>query len=117
MAATPTPVNVPPVTIFQTAGRPMPTVYRPRLTITTATPKLAAVTPTSYRTTDSGTSKPSIAMKCMSQMPVPPIATAAIVNQRTLLAPVDERDRSVSVSPSRLPRNDSAYASTGLIQP
>ncbi len=72
---------------------------------------------TSYRTTVDGTSKPIMAMKCMSQMPVPPIATAASNSQRARLAPVDSRARVASTRPSNEPRNDITYASVGLIHP
>jgi hypothetical protein len=49
----------------------------------TARIALTSVVIASYRTGVSGMSKPSIAVKCMSQMP-PPSANAAVINQRTL---------------------------------
>jgi hypothetical protein len=48
----------------------------------TARIALTSVVIASYRTGVSGMSKPSIAVKCMSQMP-PPSANAAVTNQRT----------------------------------
>ena len=57
-------------------------------------------------------------MKCMVQMPVPPSANAARISQ-----PTRRRrrwyggPRTAQVRPSTEPSTDSAYASTGVIQP
>ena len=50
---------------------------RPTPTTTIAMTALAAVSGTSYRICDPTTPNPSIAMKCIVQMPVPPMAHAA----------------------------------------
>ena len=48
-------------------------------------------------------------MKCMTQMPVPPIAHAARISQPARPADVGVlRTRAVQISPSSEPRNDNA---------
>ena len=65
---------------------------------------LISVVIASYRTGLSGMSKPSIAVKCMSQIP-PPRANAAVINQRTRrLLVVAARARAVQARARAEPR-------------
>ena len=86
-------------------------------TITTAAARLPNVMGTSYRIVVPGTSNPSMAMKCMSQMAVPPMATAARASQRARRPGSDSRARAVSTRPNSEPMNDMTYAMIGLIGP
>jgi hypothetical protein len=80
---------------FQALGRPNPTMYSPRQYTTTEMPSPSAVIGRSYRRTVFGTSSPSSAMKCGTQVPLPPIANADRVSRRARLPPVEARERLV----------------------
>ncbi len=56
--------------------------------------------------TSPGIVNPSMAMKCMTQIPVVPIDTAASTSQRARAAPVWARAREVHLSPRKAPRTD-----------
>src|SRR3954452_15581645 len=115
MASTPTPVTVPAIAVLNLLAFPWPTTIRPIPTVTTDSPRLTMVSTGSYRTGLSGTSKPSIAVKCISQMAPPPIANAAIINQRLRLPRVRaSRARPVLSRPRNDPRKASRNAATGL---
>lgn len=86
-------------------------------TTTTARIAEAAVSGTSYRITEPCTEKPSMAMKCIVQMPVPPIANAAPTSQNLVSRPRVSRAREVSRRPSIDPTLDMMYASTGVNSP
>ncbi|GII90232.1 hypothetical protein Ssi02_04630 [Sinosporangium siamense] len=58
-----------------------------------------------------------MAMKCMTQMPVPPMEIAAPANQRYLDVPSAPRARVVSSNPSMDPLADMTYASSGVRRP
>ena len=60
---------------------------RPMATTTTATSRLARVTGTLYMICCPGMVKPSMAMKCMVQMPVAPMATDASSSQMARVRP------------------------------
>ena len=62
------------------------------------------------------TPKPSIATKCIVQMPVP-IAEAAVISQLRRDRPVAPSARTVQRSPSAAPMQAIAYDSTGVSQP
>ncbi|WP_344934114.1 hypothetical protein [Actinoplanes nipponensis] len=69
---------------------------------------LRAVTGTSYRIGRPTTLKPSIATKCMVQMPVPPMATAARVSHQARQPALGAvRSRTAHTSPSSDPSTDS----------
>ena len=90
----------------------------PRPTVITAMKKLPTVVGTSKRSGLPVTVKPTIAMKCMTQMPVPPIAHAARTSSQARRRPsVATRARAVLTRPSREPRNDMANAKIGVIAP
>jgi hypothetical protein len=90
----------------------------PAPTVRTASAMLPNVRTGSYRTGLPGTSKPSIAMKCMSQMPAPPIAIAASTSQRVRRPGVwARRARAVHSRPSVEPRKAMRYAATGVNKP
>ncbi len=78
---------------------------------------LATVIGTLYRMILPGIVKPSMAMKCMTQIPVTPIEIAPTRSQRTRAAPVQARDRAVHRRPRNEPRNDIRYARTGVSAP
>ncbi|GGM64739.1 hypothetical protein GCM10010106_08330 [Thermopolyspora flexuosa] len=63
------------------------------------------------------TEKPIIAMKCITQMPVPPRASAEPASRRTRAAPSVLRARAANSNPSREPTTDMAYPSKGVINP
>ena len=67
---------------------PKPTVNSPAPTTATASSIDPAVSGTLYRIGSPGTLKPSIAMKCMAQIPMAPMATAARQSQRARAVPV-----------------------------
>jgi hypothetical protein len=86
---------------------PMPAMKRPTPTTATAMRALAAVSATSYRICCPTTEKPSMAMKCMLQMAVPPIAHAASINHQARWAVVcAARTRRAQVSPSSEPSTE-----------
>lgn len=88
--------------------RPNPAMKSPTPTTTMARTALAAVVGTSYLIRVPATVKPSIAMKCMDQIPVPPMAQAASNSHHDRWPPVRaERARAVQINPSREPRIDS----------
>ncbi len=64
-----------------------------------------------------GMVNPSIAMKCMTQIPQAPIATAARISQRALERPSWARALVTQRSPRNAPRQDMAYPSAGLNTP
>ena len=64
-----------------------PTMNRPIATTTTETAKLAMVSGTLYRMVWPEIVKPSIAMKCIAQMPVAPRDTAASTSHRARRVP------------------------------
>jgi len=77
-------------------------------TATTATTMLITVISMSKRTGLSGTSKPSIAAKCMSQIAPPPMENAAMPSQRLRRPRVRaSRARAVQSSPKNEPRKAS----------
>ena len=61
---------------------------RPMATTTTATTRLIRVIGMLYIISCPGIVKPSMATKCMTQMPVAPMATDAISSQAARAAPV-----------------------------
>ncbi len=71
MEATPSPVIVPPVTSAMRVAPPVSDEEDPDATMTIATARLAKVIGLSYPTGTPSTEKPTIAMKCMVQMPEP----------------------------------------------
>ena len=62
------------------------------------------------------TLKPSMATKCMVQMPVP-IAEAAVMSQLRRERPVAPSARTVQRSPSAAPMQAITYDSAGVSQP
>ncbi len=60
---------------------------RPTPTTATASSMDAMVSGTLYLIGSPGTVKPSIAMKCMDQIPTAPMDTAARISQRARAAP------------------------------
>src|SRR5215472_15363501 len=64
-----------------------------------------------------GMANPSIAMKCMTQIPQAPIETAAKISQRALAGPSWARALVTQRSPRNAPRQDMTYASAGLNTP
>jgi hypothetical protein len=60
---------------------------------------------------------PSMAMKCITQIPVVAIASAAAISQRARAAPWNARARVVHRSPAKQPTHDIAYARTGFSAP
>ena len=98
--------------IFGALRRPCPTTIGPTPTVTTANAKLSTVGGIEYRTGLSGTSKPSMAAKCMSQMAPPPIAKEAITSQRLRLPRLRaSRARRVDSSPKKEPTDAEGSAS------
>ena len=92
MAATPTPMITPPPASRAHRSLPLtsskPTMNRPVPTTATASSIDPTVCGTLYRIGSPGTLKPSIAMKCMAQIPTAPMATAARPSQRARAIPV-----------------------------
>jgi len=64
-----------------------------------------------------GMVNPSMATKCMTQMPVVAMASAARTSQRARAAPSDARARVVHRSPAKQPTHDTTYARTGFSAP
>jgi hypothetical protein len=87
MAATPTPMITPPASSLGHPPSPKPTMNRPMPTTATASSIDPMVIGTLYRIGSPGTEKPSIAMKCMAQIPTAPMDTAARTSQRARAAP------------------------------
>lgn len=117
MEATPSPVSRPPPSSARIRPPPYETRNRPVPTTTMATSAEATVSQTSYLIWVPSTSKPIMAMKCMTQMPVPPMEMAAPSSQRTRAPPREACACAVSRSPSIEPMQDMTYASNGVISP
>ena len=81
---------------------------RPTLTTTTAITMLKIVTGTLYPMAWPGMVNPSMAMKCMPQIPGTPRDTAASSSQRTRARPCTSRARVVHRRPRKQPRQDMA---------
>jgi hypothetical protein len=64
-----------------------------------------------------GMVKPSMAMKCITQMPVIPIEPAPSSSQRTLEPPELTCDRLVERRPRNEPTTDIRYARPGVSRP
>ena len=108
MAATPAPMITPPVTRRGQPPLPKPTMNSPAPTTATASSMDPMVSSTPYRIGSPGIEKPSIAMKCMDQIPTAPMDTAASVSQRARAAPWYARARITQRSPRKEPRHDIA---------
>jgi hypothetical protein len=106
MLATPNPVTAPPINKVDCRDPPKPTVNNPAPTTTTAVSALTKVNGTSYRIVARGMLNPSIAMKCMTQIPVPPIDSAPRTSQEPREAPVAARALAVKSRPSSEPTHD-----------
>jgi len=89
MAAMPTPMITPPISSRRcNSPVPKPTKNRPAPTTPTASSMDAMVSSTLYRIGSPGIVKPSIAMKCMDQIPTAPMDTEARTSQRARAAPL-----------------------------
>ena len=106
MPATPIPMIVPPSSSGRGPSAPKPTMSSPTATTMTATSMLRIVTGTLYWIICSSMVNPSIAMKCMTQMPVTPIDTAASSSHLARDAPSMARARLVHCRPRKQPRHD-----------
>src|ERR1700748_224859 len=77
MLATPSPIIVPPSSSGQLPARPNPTMNTPIPTTTTAITMEKMVTGTLYLMGSPETANPSMAMKCITQIPGGPLARGA----------------------------------------
>ena len=64
-----------------------------------------------------GMANPSMAMKCITQIPVVPMDRAASVSQRARAAPWWARARVVHRSPRKQPTHDTTYERAGFRAP
>src|SRR4051812_48802132 len=114
MTFTASPVSSPPSSSRFHANRlRTPNTSNPQNTADTDSSAERAVRTMSYRTGSPGVEKPSIAMKCMTQMPTPPIDTAASASQVSRVRALSVvRACSVQASPSAQPTTEVKYAST-----
>lgn len=108
MHATPIPMIRPPVSRGTSPSPPNPTMSRPTATTTTEISMLRIVTGTLYRMVSPGMLYPSMATKCMVQIPATPMDRAASSSQRTREAPRTARARVVHRRPRKQPRHDMA---------
>ncbi|MQY31650.1 hypothetical protein NRB56_72590 [Nocardia sp. RB56] len=104
MAATPRPVTAPPAGSAQGRYFHRVTIVSPHQTTTIAMTALASVSGTLYRICAASIENPSMATKCMTQMPVPPMETAAAISQPWGCA--TERARRAHCRPSNEPMTD-----------
>src|SRR5262245_2010389 len=117
MLATPSPVISPPRHSAPACAPAYATTKSPTPTTTTATSALKSVSPTSYLIVVPGKLNPSMAIKCMTQTPVPPIDSAASINQALRDDPEEPCARAVHSRPSADPMHDITYASAGVSTP
>src|SRR5260370_18260052 len=115
MMATPQPVTKPPSSSLPCM--PAPTRNSPIPTTTTATNALNNVSGRLYKIVTPGTVNPSIAMKCITQIPVAPIDTAPSSSQLIRDEPVDALARAVLRRPRNAPVQDIVYANAGASGP
>jgi len=80
-------MTTPPATSRDHPPLPKPTMNRPAPTTATASSMDAMVVTTLYLIGSPGMVKPSMAMKCMAQIPTAPMATAARTSQRARARP------------------------------
>jgi hypothetical protein len=117
MVATPIPMMAPVTSSGPGPSGRNPTISRPMLTTITAMSMEPIVTITLYLMACPGIVKPSIAMKCMTQMPVVPIESPPSSSQRAFARPVSAVARDVHCRPRKQPRHDIRYARTGVSRP
>ena len=117
MVATPHPMIAPPTSSGQVRARLKPTMNTPIPTTITASSMEKMVTGTLYRMVWPGMVNPSMATKCITQMPVVAMARAATVSQRARAAPCTARARVVQRSPAKQPTHDTTYARSGFSAP
>jgi len=96
---------------------PKPTMNRPMPTTAIAINIDPMVIGMLYRICCPGIVKPSMAMKCIVQIPVAPTHTAARHSQRDRSRPVYARALVTQRSPRKAPRQDTAYARAGFNRP
>src|ERR1700683_1050407 len=117
MAATPKPVTVPAPSSDQVVTLPKPTNSSPQVTNTTDRSMLLRVISTLNWIVCPGMENPSIAMKCITQMPVMPSETAAAASRPSRVRPVLTLARVVQRRARNDPIKDIIKASAGVTSP